>query len=304
VRRAGRAASARGKAGSEKKKLTRGNRRRPLRIDILSLFPGIFDSPFAHSLLLKADERGLLDIRVHDIRDHAEGRHRPADDAPYGGGDGRVMMPGPVVRAIEQARGRRGWVVLLSPAGRLLTQAKVRELAGRSHLVLVCGRYGGIDDRVGTLAIDEEISIGDYVLGGGESAAVVLVDAVTRLVPGVVGNRDSTAEDSFADGLLEYPQFTRPPVFRGLSVPEILRSGDHARVARWRRKEALRRTLSRRPDLISGAALSTQDHLLLSEIGREARLSDRDAGGEKRTAREPKGKARRLAKPKQRGGTG
>jgi tRNA (guanine37-N1)-methyltransferase len=169
---------------------------------------------------------------------------------------------------------------------------------------VVCGRYGGIDDRVGSLAIDEEISIGDYVLGGGESAAVVLVDAVTRLVPGVVGNRDSTAEDSFADGLLEYPQFTRPAVFRGLPVPEILRSGDHARVARWRRKEALRRTLSRRPDLLSKAALSTEDHLLLSEIGREAGLSGGEAGGEKRDARERKGKARRLAKPKQRGRTG
>jgi tRNA (guanine37-N1)-methyltransferase len=161
--------------------------------------------------------------------------------------------------------------------------------------VIVCGRYGGIDDRVGTLAVDEEISIGDYVLGGGEPAAVVLVDAVTRLVPGVVGNRDSTAADSFADGLLEYPQFTRPAVFRGLSVPEILRSGDHARVARWRRKEALRRTLSRRPDLLSRAALSTQDHLLLSEIGHERGPSDRDTGTEKPPARGRKGKTRRLA---------
>lgn len=220
-------------------------------------------------MLAKARAKGLLDLRVHDIRDEAQGRHRSADDAPYGGGDGMVMMPGPVVRSIERVVGKRGWVVLLSPAGALLTQSRVRVLSARKHLVIVCGRYGGVDERVGSLCVDEEISIGDYVLGGGEPAAITLVDAVARLVPGVVGNEDSTVADSFTDGLLEYPQFTRPVEFRGLKVPDILRSGDHARVKRWRRKEALRRTLSRRPDLLSDAELSTQDHLLLTEIRQE-----------------------------------
>jgi tRNA (guanine37-N1)-methyltransferase len=245
-----------------------------LRIDILSLFPGILDSAFSHSLLAKAREKGLIDIRVRDIRDEAQGRHRVADDAPYGGGDGMVMKPEPVVRSIEKARGDDGHVVLLSPAGALLDQARVRRLAARPHLVIVCGRYGGVDERVTRLAVDEEISIGDYVLGGGEPAAIVLVDAVARLVPGVVGNVASTLADSFEEGLLEHPQYTRPAIYRGLRVPEVLLSGDHAEVARWRRRESLSRTRARRPDLLAKARLSEADRRLLEEMAGEAAVPE------------------------------
>jgi len=245
-------------------------RARPrVRIDILTLFPGILDSAFSHSLLAKAREKGLIDIRVHDIREEAEGRHRVADDAPYGGGDGMVMKPEPVVRSIEKARGDDGHVVLLSPAGALLDQARVRRLAARPHLVIVCGRYGGVDERVSRLAVDEEISIGDYVLGGGEPAAIVVVDAVARLVPGVVGNEASTLADSFEDGLLEHPQYTRPAVYRGLRVPEALLSGNHAEVERWRRRQSLSRTRTRRPDLLAKAKLSDEDRRNLGEMARE-----------------------------------
>jgi tRNA (guanine37-N1)-methyltransferase len=240
-----------------------------LRIDILTLFPGIFASVFSHSLLAKARVKGLIDIQVHDVREEAEGLHRVADDAPYGGGDGMVMKPEPVVRSIEKARGDDGHVVLLTPAGGLLTQARVRALAARSHLVIVCGRYGGVDERVSRLAVDEEVSVGDYVLGGGEPAAIVLVDAVARLVPGVVGNEASIIAESFEDGLLEHPQYTRPAVFRGLGVPEVLLGGNHAEVARWRRRQSLLRTLSRRPDLLASAKLSVEDRRVLDERTRE-----------------------------------
>jgi tRNA (guanine37-N1)-methyltransferase len=260
-----------------------------LRVDILTLFPGIFESPFSHSLIGKAQARGLLTIGIHDIREQAEGRHRVADGAPYGGGDGMVMKPEPLVRAIEAVAGRkarrRAWVVLLSPAGTLLTQAKARELAARRRLVLVCGRYAGVDERV-AVSVDEEISIGDYVLGGGEPAAVVLVDALARLVPGVLGNEASSLADSFEGGLLEHPQYTRPATFRGLRVPEVLRGGDHAEVARWRRKEALRRTWARRPELLARAALTREDWMLLAEIEREEAQARQGpgAGGRGRTA--------------------
>ncbi|MFQ5457298.1 MAG: tRNA (guanosine(37)-N1)-methyltransferase TrmD [Myxococcota bacterium] len=260
-----------------------------MRFDLLTLFPGIFGSPFAHSLLSKAIARGLIDIRVHDIREEGEGRHRVADDAPYGGGDGMVMMAGPVLRTLARIRGRRGRVILLSPAGKLLDQATARRLASERHLVLICGRYGGIDERVAELAVDEEISIGDYVLGGGEPAAIALVDAVARLVPGVVGNAESTAADSFEDGLLEYPQFTRPASVRGLAVPEVLLGGDHAKIARWRRKESMRRTLRRRPDLLARARLSKRDQLLLDEVRREEGLEKK---GTRRTTRVAKRKER------------
>jgi tRNA (guanine37-N1)-methyltransferase len=269
-----------------------------LRIEILTLFPGIFESPFSHSLIGKAQARGLLAIGVNDIRVHARGRHRVADDAPYGGGDGMVMKPEPVVRAIEEAAGpkrrRRAWVVLFSPAGALLTQAKARELAARKHVVLVCGRYAGVDERVAA-SVDEEISVGDYVLGGGEPAAIVLVDAVARLVPGVVGNEVSPLADSFEDGLLECPQYTRPPVFRGLEVPRVLLGGDHEEVARWRRKESLRRTWGRRPDLLSRAALTQADHIALAKIRREV-TEARDGpgtGGEETAAATRRAGARR-----------
>jgi tRNA (guanine37-N1)-methyltransferase len=246
-----RATRKRGK-GSGQKRAGRAISRRAaaLRIDILTLFPAIFDSVFAQSLLGKAIDRGLIEVRIHDIREHAEGRHRVVDDAPYGGGDGMVMKPGPVVRAIEAVRGERGWVILTTPAGALLTQARARALSAREHLVIVCGRYGGVDERVSRIAVDEEISIGDYVLGGGEPAAIVLVDAIARLVPGVVGNAESTVEDSFEAGLLEYPQYTRPASFRGLDVPAVLLAGHHGEVDRWRREQALRRTRERRPELL------------------------------------------------------
>ncbi len=251
-------------------------KRAPLRIDILTLFPGIFDSVFSHSLLAKAREKALIDIRVHDIREEAEGRHRVADDAPYGGGDGMVMKPEPVIRSIEKVRGDDGHVVLLSPAGRLLDQALVRALAARPHLIIVCGRYGGVDERVSRLAVDEEISIGDYVLGGGEPAAIVIIDAVARLIPGVVGNVASTLADSFEGGLLEHPQYTRPPEYGGLSVPEVLLSGNHGEVARWRRRESLSRTIARRPDLLAKTKLSAEDRLQLEDMERTA--ADPEAG--------------------------
>jgi len=257
-RRAGRAISRRAAGGPAPKARADSStsagpapKARPrLRIDILTLFPGIFESVFKHSLLGKAAARGLIEVGIHDIREHAEGRHKVADDAPYGGGDGMVMKPGPVVRAIEKARGEVGWVILTTPAGALLTQARARALSAREHLVIVCGRYGGVDERVSQIAVDEEISIGDYVLGGGEPAAIVLVDAIARLVPGVVGNAESTIEDSFEAGLLEYPQYTRPASFRGLDVPAVLLAGHHGDVSRWRREEALRRTRERRPELL------------------------------------------------------
>lgn len=282
-------------AGRGRKGFEEGGARKPkpmprprLRIDLLTLFPGIFDSAFSHSLLGKAREKGWIEIRVHDIREEAEGRHRVADDAPYGGGDGMVMTPGPVVRCIEKARGGDGHVVLLSPAGALLDQARARSLAARRHLVIVCGRYGGVDERVSALAVDEEISVGDYVLGGGEPAAIVLVDVVARLVPGVVGNEASTRADSFEGGLLEHPQYTRPADFRGLEAPEVLRSGDHEEVARWRRGQSLARTLARRPDLLAKANLTDEDRHFLDGMAREAR--DPEAGP-------AKGRIRKASRP-------
>ncbi len=279
-------------AGSGLKTAGSRGKKGALLIDLLTLFPGIFDSAFEHSLLAKASARGLLDIRVHDLREEGEGPHRVADDAPYGGGDGMVMLAGPVVRSIERLRGRGSRVVLLTPAGALLTQARARELASERHLIIVCGRYGGVDERVAA-SVDEEISVGDYVLGGGEPAAIVLVDAVARLVPGVVGNAESTAADSFADGLLECPQFTRPESFRGQKVPRVLLSGDHGKVARWRRKESLRRKLLRRPDLIARARLSDEDRVLLAEVMREEGAIAGEAKASGENDRGGRGSARR-----------
>jgi tRNA (guanine37-N1)-methyltransferase len=241
-----------------------------MRFSVLTLFPDFFRSPFAASLLGKAVERGTITLEVVDIRNFATGVHRVADDSPYGGGRGMVMKVEPVVAAIESAsaaspRARR---ILLSPRGRTFTQAQARRLASEPALVLVCGHYEGIDERVRGF-VDEEISIGDYVLAGGESAALVVVDAVARLVPGVVGNADSLAEESFEDGLLEYPQYTRPEFFRDERVPTVLLSGDHAAIARWRRKERLRLTRARRPDLLAQASLDEEDRRLLREIERE-----------------------------------
>jgi len=232
-----------------------------LRIDVLTIFPALFE-PFAReSMVGVACREGKADLRVHDLRDWTHDRHRTVDDAPYGGGPGMVMKPEPLVDAIEapageKGPGRRARVILLSPQGRRLDQERVEQLARDEHWVLVCGRYEGVDQRVIDLAVDEEISIGDYVLCGGEVAAMAVIEATTRLLPGVLGNPESTEWESFRDGLLEGPQYTRPASFRGREVPEVLRSGDHARIVAWREAAAAERTRKRRPDLLERAERS------------------------------------------------
>jgi tRNA (guanine37-N1)-methyltransferase len=222
-----------------------------MRVDVLTIFPELFAPFLAASLIGKAREKGLLEVRVHDLRGFAEDRHRSVDDEPYGGGGGMVMMAPPWIRAVRAVSEERSpWRVLLSPQGARLDDAKVRELAGRRDLVLLCGRYEGIDERVRETVVDEEVSIGDYVLSGGELPAMVLIEALSRQVPGVVGFADSVANDSFREGLLDHPHYTRPPVVEGLAVPEVLTSGDHAAIRRWRDREALRATLEKRPDLL------------------------------------------------------
>jgi tRNA (guanine37-N1)-methyltransferase len=222
-----------------------------VRIDVVTIFPGIFESPLRESLLGRAVEGGLLDIRVHDIRDEATDRHRQVDDESYGGGPGMVMKPEPVFAAVEALGEGTKRVILLSPAGRRLDQELVRELAAEPWLVLIAGRYEGVDERVAEGLPAEEVSIGDYVLAGGEVPALVVLEAVTRLVPGVIGRDESHERDSFGpDGLLDHPHYTRPPEFRGMSVPEVLRSGNHAEIERWRREAALEKTRRNRPDLL------------------------------------------------------
>jgi tRNA (guanine37-N1)-methyltransferase len=239
-----------------------------VRIDIVTIFPSFFGSPLQEGIIHRACERGVLDIRVHDLRAWTRDKHRVTDDAPYGGGAGMVMKPEPLFAAIEQLRGENpgATTVLLSPQGRLWSQPLVREYGARAGMILVCGRYEGVDERVRAALIDEEISIGDYVLAGGETAAMVLVETLARQVPGVVGQAESVEQDSFFAGLLDHPHYTRPPVFRDLAVPEVLLSGDHAAITRWRRREALRQTLRKRPDLLAGAALGAADLKLLEEI--------------------------------------
>jgi tRNA (guanine37-N1)-methyltransferase len=241
-----------------------------MRFQILTLFPDFFVSPLAASLIGKAIRRGVIDVDVLNIRDFASGVHRVADDAPYGGGRGMVMKVEPVVAAIEEASRRIPSTrrLLLSPRGRPFAQPLAGELAREPALLLLCGHYEGIDERVRHF-VDDELSIGDYVLAGGEVAALVVIDTVARLVPGFIGNAGSLDEESFEDGLLEYPQYTRPETFRTIVVPPVLLSGDHAAIARWRRKEQLRLTRSRRPDLLAGAALGDEDRELLREIEEE-----------------------------------
>jgi tRNA (guanine37-N1)-methyltransferase len=242
-----------------------------MRFHVLTLFPEFFTSALASTMLQKAQERGAVEIVLHNIRDYAEGKHRVTDDSPYGGGQGMVMKPEPVVAALEAVDTgvARRWRVLLSPQGHLFTQEHAAALAQRPALALVCGRYEGVDERVRKF-VDEEVSIGDFILSGGEAAALVVIDAVSRLVPGALGCETSAAEESFSQGLLEYPQYTRPPEFRGLIVPEVLRSGDHRAIARWRRQEALRRTHERRPDLLTHARLSDEDRAFLATLSRPA----------------------------------
>ncbi|HXF72656.1 MAG TPA: tRNA (guanosine(37)-N1)-methyltransferase TrmD [Actinomycetota bacterium] len=224
-----------------------------MRIDVLTIFPEIFDSPLRASLLGKAIAAGLVDVRVHDIRAHATDRHRKVDDEPYGGGPGMVMKPEPIFAAVEALGPGPTRIVLLSPAGRRLDQALVRELAREPWIVLICGRYEGVDERVVEGLGAEEVSIGDYVLSGGELPALVVIEAVARLVPGVVGKEESLARESFEEGLLDHPHYTRPAEFRGMRVPEVLLSGDHAAIERWRREAAREKTRRNRPDLLDGA---------------------------------------------------
>jgi tRNA (guanine37-N1)-methyltransferase len=237
------------------------------RVHVLTIFPAIFSSPLQESILKRAQEKSLVRVEVHDLRQFATDRHRSTDDAPYGGGPGMIMLPGPLVRGIETLRRADPalHVILTCPQGSRFTQQRAKELARKDALLFVCGRYGGVDERVRAF-VDEELSIGDYVLTGGELAALVMLDAIVRLVPGVLGNEASIADDSFADGLLDAPQYTRPREFRGLAVPGVLLSGHHAQIRRWRRREALRRTLARRPDLLAAASLTDEDRAFLAEL--------------------------------------
>jgi tRNA (guanine37-N1)-methyltransferase len=236
-----------------------------MHIDVLTLFPEMFAGPFEASIIRRAQEAGIVSISLHNIRDFTHDKHRTVDDQPYGGGDGMVMKPAPIFEAAEAIRRPDSHVVLLTPQGKLLDQAAAQRLSKKPALVLICGRYEGVDERVSTLA-DEELSIGDYVLSGGEPAAIVLVDAVVRLLPGAIGAEGGATADSHATGLLEYPQYTRPADFRGLKVPDVLLSGNHREVARWRRRQSLRRTLERRPDLLASAELTDEDRKYLESL--------------------------------------
>jgi tRNA (guanine37-N1)-methyltransferase len=240
-----------------------------VRIDVFTIFPDYFTSPLETSLLGRARADRVLDVRIHDPRAHTTDPHRSVDDAPYGGGAGMVMAPGPLFDAVEAVDPPRP-LFLLSAGGRRFDQRLARRLASSPGFSLLCGRYEGVDQRVADHLCDGELTVGDYVLAGGEAAALVVIDAVARLVPGVMGNEESGADESFADRLLEYPQYTRPAEFRGLVVPQVLRSGDHALIARWRRSQALRRTLARRPDLLADRPLTPDEEELLHEFPGEA----------------------------------
>lgn len=240
-----------------------------MHFDIFTLFPDMFQGPFTESMLKRAQERGLLSIALHNIRDATSDKHHVVDDYPYGGGVGMVMKPEPIFAAVEAVY-QGGPIILLSPQGRLFNQQIARTLAQESRVTLLCGHYEGVDERVCQHLATDELSIGDYVLTGGELAAMVVVDAVSRLIPGVLGADASSQEESHSENLLEYPQYTRPPEFRGWRVPDILLSGNHAQIARWRRKESLRRTRQRRPDLFAKLDVSSKlDEKLLKELEEE-----------------------------------
>lgn len=240
-----------------------------MKIEVLSLFPAMFNAIMSESMMWKARENGLLDFRVYDIRDYAQDKHRQVDDTPYGGGGGMILKADVLVHAIESVRAAADApVILMSPQGRTLTHQVALELSRQEHLILVCGRYEGFDERIRQLAISDEISIGDYVLTGGELAAMVLIDAVVRQIAGVLGAAGAQERDSHADGLLEGPHYTRPAEFRGLTAPAVLRSGHHAQVERWRRQESLKRTWQKRPELLSHADLSEEDKSYLAQLAR------------------------------------
>jgi tRNA (guanine37-N1)-methyltransferase len=235
-----------------------------VRIDLLTLFPAMLEGPLSSSVPGRIREQGLAEIHVHDLREWGLGRHRSVDDAPYGGGAGMILRPEPVAAALDALRGPASTSILLDPAGEVFRHERATDLARRVHLILVCPRYEGVDDRIRNL-VDLELSIGDYVLTGGELAALVVVDAVIRLLPGAIDDA-STAEESFANGLLEYPQYTRPSTFRGLGIPEVLAGGNHEAVRRWRLEASLRRTLERRPDLLADRPLSAEERRTLESI--------------------------------------
>jgi tRNA (guanine37-N1)-methyltransferase len=242
------------------------------RIDVFTLFPDVMRPYLEASIVGRARESSLLDVQLHNIRDYALDRHHTTDDEPYGGGGGMVMMPGPIFAAVEDVLGQAAGetpILLLTPQGRPFDQAVASELAQHDRLALICGRYEGVDERVRDHLATDEISIGDYVLTGGELPALVIVDTVVRLIPGALGDNEATANDSHATGLLEGPHYTRPAEYRGWTVPEVLKSGDHAKVASWRRQESLRRTFRRRPDLLETANLSTQDRDFLDQLATE-----------------------------------
>ena len=237
-------------------------------VDIVTIFPAMLEGPLAAGILGRAITSGLLDVKVRDLRDFTTDKHRVVDDVPYGGGPGMVLKPDPIFRALDAIEAERGApqrVILMSPQGKPFTQAEAQRIAGLEHVVLLCGRYEGFDDRIRE-RVDEELSIGDYVLTGGELPALVVLDAVARFVPGVVGDEQSVAEDSFSRGLLDFPQFTRPAEIADLRVPDVLLSGNHAEIRRWRKRAALTRTLERRPDLLAGASLDEEEQEILKEL--------------------------------------
>jgi tRNA (guanine37-N1)-methyltransferase len=240
-----------------------------MKFDVVTIFPRMVIAGLAEGVVSRGIERGLIDVAILDLRDYTTDRHRTVDDMPYGGGPGMVMKPEPLAKAVDDIRAKRGdpgAVILLSPQGRRFTQGEAERLSGLSHVTLLCGRYEGMDERVRELVATEELSVGDFVVSGGELPALMIIDAVSRLIPGVVGDEQSVEQDSFSRGLLDYPHYTRPAEFGGLPVPPVLLSGHHADVRRWRKKAALARTLERRPELLESAALDEEERALLEEI--------------------------------------
>ena len=239
-----------------------------MRFDVFTLLPEVFPAYLESSIMQRARERGLIDVRIHNIRDYTHDKHHTTDDTPYGGGGGMVMKPEPVFEAVESVLGPEAGcpIIMLTPQGRVFTQSVAQELVQHPRLALLCGRYEGIDERIRTNLVTDEISIGDYVLTGGELPALILIDAIARLIPDVLGDPDGASDDSHATGLLEYPHYTRPPEFRGLTVPDVLLSGDHAKIAKWRREQSLLRTIAKRPDLIEKAELTKEDRKFIDRL--------------------------------------
>ena len=250
-----------------------------MRFHVLTIFPGMFDSPLSLSIIARAQKQGLVEVNLHNIRDFTHDRHNTVDDYPFGGGPGMVMKPDPLFESVEHVRESESLdenvpTVLMTPQGRRFNQRIAEDLSDLSDMVIICGRYEGVDERVRQNLVTDEISIGDYVLGGGELAAMVVIDAVARLIPGVVGSAESPANDSHTTGLLQHPLYTRPSVFRGMEVPDVLLSGHHAEITKWQRREALRRTLERRPDMLEPTELSPDDRRFLDELRDERESVD------------------------------